>query len=267
MPNVIKPSQQNISGSSPASHRSNVVKLSGEGAKINTYSRESSNITSDTVILSSAFEKAKKIVEAANTYSANHIKEATERLNQEVAETRKITRDEAYAIGLSEGKEEGYELGYTEGKEAGYRDALREGRENNKALLERLTVIISSIEKARAELLAREEDNLSDLAIMIAEKVLNQTVEVNRTAMGSIISRIATDNQDQEWIKVNVSEDVYEDLDKSFFIERIQELNSGVTICPSKDLGDTDCVIEMPGYVTDASISTQLSKIKAVFKK
>lgn len=266
MPNVIKPSQQNISGSSSA-HRSNIVKLSGEGSKLNNYSREPSNITSDTVILSSAFEKAKKIVEAANTYSANHIKEATERLNQEVAETRKITRDEAYAIGLSEGKEAGYEIGYNEGKEAGYRDAQREGLESNKALLERLTVIVSSIEKARAELLAREEDNLSDLAVMIAEKVLNQTVDANKAVMGSIISRVVTDNQDQEWIKVNVSEDVYEDLDKTFFTERIQELNGGVTICPSKDLGDTDCVIEMPGYVTDASISTQLSKIKAVFKK
>lgn len=266
MPNVIKPSQQNISGSA-SGHRSNVVKLSGEGSKLNSYSKESSNITSDTVILSSAFEKAKKIVEAANTYSANHIKEATERLNQEVAETKKITRDEAYAIGLSDGKQAGYEIGYNEGKEAGYKEALQEGRENNRALLERLTVIVSSIEKARAELLAREEDNLSDLAVMIAEKVLNQTVDTNRTVMGSIISRVVTDNQDQEWIKVNVSEDVYEDLDKTFFTERIQELNGGVTICPSKDLGDTDCVIEMPGYVTDASISTQLSKIKAVFKK
>ena len=83
MPNVIKSSQQNISGSSL--HRSNVVKLS-DGAKINSVSRESSNITSDTVILSSAFEKAKKIVEAANTYSANHIKEATERLIKNINE-------------------------------------------------------------------------------------------------------------------------------------------------------------------------------------
>lgn len=265
MPNVIKPSQQNISTSQP--HRSNVVKLS-DNTKININGRtESSNITSDTVILSSAFEKAKKIVEAANTYSANHIKEATERLNQECAETRKFTYDEAYAQGHSEGKTDGFEEGYSEGKEAGYRDAMREAQKSNAALLERLSVIVSSIEKARAELLAKEEDNLSDLAVMIAEKVLNQAVDANRAVMGSIISRVVTDNQDQEWIKVNVSEEVYEELEKTFFTERIQELSAGVTLCPSRDLSDTDCVIEMPGYVTDASISTQLSKVKAVFRK
>lgn len=263
--NVIKPSQQNISGA-PATHRSNVVKLSSDSSMINVFSGESSNITSDKVILSSAFEKAKKIVDAANTYSANHIKEATEKLNQECAETRKFTYDEAYSLGLTEGKEAGYEDGYTEGKEAGYRDALQKANQDSKPLFEKLQILISSIEKARAELLAKEEDNLSDLAVMIAEKVLNQNIDANRAVMGSIISQVVSDNQDQEWIKVNVSEDVYEELEKSYFAERIRDMSSGVTICPSKDLGDTDCVIEMPGYVTDASVSTQLSKIKAVLR-
>ena len=264
--NVIKPSQQNIPNPSQ-SHRSNVVKLSDDSSKINVFSGSSSNITSDKVILSSAFEKAKKIVDAANTYSANHIREATEKLNQECAEARKFTHDEAYSTGLNEGKEAGYEDGYAEGKEAGYRDAIREAKQQNKALFEKLQILVNSIENARAELLAKEEDNLSDLAVLIAEKVLNQEIDANRAMMGSIISQVVSDNQDQEWIKVNVSEDVYDELEKSYFAERIRDMSSGVTICPSKDLGDTDCVIEMPGYVTDASVSTQLSKIKAVLKK
>lgn len=266
MPNVIKPSQK-YTGNSASFKSSNVVKLSSEGGRINSYSNGSSNITNDAVILSSAFEKAKKIVEAANVYSANHIKEATERMNQECAETKKFTRDEAYASGFSEGKAEGLEAGRAEGYEAGRREAMAEFRETSKGTLERLSGIVSSIDRARMELLAKEEDNLSELAVLIAEKILNQEVEANRAIMGSIISKVVSDNQDQEWIKVNVSTDVYEELEKTFFSERIEELSKNVTICPSRDLSDSDCVIEMPGYVTDASISTQLMKIKSVFKK
>ena len=268
MPNVIKPSQQ-YSGSTASSstiRRSNVVKLSSsEGSKINTFQGSSSNVTNDTVILSSAFEKAKKIVEAANNYSANHIKETTERMNQECAETKKYTYDEAVASGFAEGKIAGHEEGFATGHEEGYRAGMLEAQKNSKLLVDRLSIIVSSIEKARAELLAKEEDNLSELAIMIAEKVLNQAVDNNRAVMGSIISAVVSDNQDQEWIKINVSEDVYEELEKTFFSERIKEMSDGVTLCPSRDLNDTDCVIEMPGYVTDASIGTQLSKIKKVF--
>ncbi len=234
------------------------ISIQAEGGKVNA---------NDSVVLSSAFEKAKKIVEAANNYSEQHIKEATERMNLECAQAKQQSHDEAYSKGFSQGKTQGMEVGYSEGFKKGHEEGLRKAMEESKLLFDRLTLTIEALENSKGALLEREEENLSDLAVEIAELILQKSIDMDKTAVSSIVESIVEKNHNKEWIKINISTDVYEALEKANFSEKIKEVSNGVKVYHSKDLSDSDCVIEMVDEVIDASVNTQLSKIKAILKK
>lgn len=223
--------------------------------------------TSDSVMLSSAFEKAKKIVDAANNYSLNHIKETTERMNIECAQAKQQSHDEAYSKGISQGKTQGMEIGYKDGFNSGHEDGLKKAMEESQILFDRLSLTIEALEDSKTTIIEREEENLSDLALQIAEIILQKNVEMDKATIASIIDNIVEQNHNKEWIKINISTDVYEALEEVNFSQKIHEISSGVKLYHSKDLSDSDCVIEMVDGVIDASISTQLSKIKTVLKK
>lgn len=260
MPNVIKPSQY-----SNVQPRAN-TQMAGESS-VAVPIKEGRVNASDSVILSSAFEKAKKIVDAANTYSMNHIKEATERMNIECAQAKQQSHEEAYATGLKQGKEEGMDIGYKDGFKRGYDEGLQKAMQESRLLFDRLSLTIEALENSKATLLESEEQNLSDLAVEIAELILKTSVEADKKTIHSIIEHVVEENRDKEWIKITISADVYEALEKIKFSQKLSEVSSAVKVYHSKELGDSDCVIEVSDGVIDASINTQLSKIKAVMKK
>ncbi|MEG1437433.1 MAG: hypothetical protein RSC30_07630, partial [Oscillospiraceae bacterium] len=149
MPNVIKPSQySNVQPrTSNCDCNESSVSMPMKDGKVNA---------SDSVVLSSAFEKAKKIVDAANSYSMKHIKEATERMNIECAQVKKQSHDEAYAKGLSQGKSEGMDIGYKDGFQRGYEEGLDKSMQEGKGLFDQLTVTIEALENSKSALLERE---------------------------------------------------------------------------------------------------------------
>ncbi len=260
MPNVIKPSQySNVQPrQSSAEDVNGTVTVSAKSGRVNA---------SDSVVVSSAFEKAKKIVDAANSYSEQHIKETTERMNKECEQVKQQSHDEAYAKGMAQGKAEGLDLGYRDGFQKGYNEGLEKAMQESQLLFDRVSLTIEALENSKATLLEREEQNLSDLGVEIAELILKTSVKLDKTAIQSIVEQVVEENHNKEWIKVNISHDVYEALKKAEFPEKIKEISNGVKLYESKELGDSDCVIEISDAVIDASINTQLSKIKAVLKK
>ena len=82
-------------------------------------------------IVNDAFKKAKNIVEAAQTYSLNQLKESTMRMNEECAQMRIRSYEEGYDRGLAEGKTEGTALGF----QSGYEEGLKRANEENKIII------------------------------------------------------------------------------------------------------------------------------------
>lgn len=260
MRNVIKPSQYtHVQPRSIKSSKNDDPK---------SFNLDDENISqSDSVVLSAAFEKAKQIVDAANSYSEQHIKEATERMNLECAQAKQQSHDEAFSKGFSQGKAQGIEEGYKHGFKKGHDEGLQNAIEENKVLVDRLNLTIEALENSKKTLIEREEENLSNLAVEIAELILKKSIEMDKTTIKSIIENIVEENHNKEWIKINISTDVYDALERMNFSKKIKAVSSGVKLYHSKDLSDSDCVIEMVDEVVDASVNTQLSKIKAVLKK
>lgn len=257
MPNVIKPSQyRNV-------HHVITPIITNE--KIEPSKQTKPNEDEDAV--TAAFEKAKQIVDAANDYSAKHIKEATERMNEEAAKVKKESYDKAFSRGILDGKQEGSKLGFKEGYQKGYEEGLEKAKAEHKELLNALSLIVDSCENARKSLINREEENLSDLAMQIAETILQKQLKQDKKVMEPIIENLVDANHQKDWIKINVSKDVYDVLKEDNFEEKLKGMCSGVKLNHSRELGNTDCIVETPQEVIDASVTTQLNNIKSVLKK
>lgn len=212
-----------------------------------------------------AFDKAQRIIDAANIYSENHIKEETQRMNQEAAKMRKSSREEGHAEGIASGRIEGREIGYKEGYKLGVKEALK----INQAMIDKLTSILESLENAREDVITSQKNEMTELAISIAEMILNTKLQNDPTQISSIMDHIIEVYQNQNWIDIYVSRGLLGEMEKSDLkiLEQIKSSSKGIRVLPGKDLSDTDCIVELPKEIIDASVSTQLDKIKAALRR
>lgn len=261
MPKVIKPSQYNN-----VSHFTAPIITDEEPASM-TQEDKTSTSEQEQVILSGAFEKAKQIVEAANAYSVKHIKETNERMDEECAQTKQRSYDEGYAKGLTLGREEGLKAGYEEGLKNGYEEGSKRAKEENQDMLDSLTLIFESVENAKKSLIQSEEEKLSDLALEIAETILQKSLASDKKAIDELIESVIEANHNKEWIKINISNEVYDELKKVNFEEKLKAISDGAKLYRSRELSNSECIIETQDEVIDASVETQLNKIKTVLKK
>ena len=215
-------------------------------------------------IVNDAFKKAKNIVEAAQTYSLNQLKESTMRLNEECAQMKVRSYEEGYDRGLAEGKTEGAALGY----QSGFEEGLTKANQENKAIKDELSQMLETLEKKKTEILNQFEGDLERLAVTIAQKIIIKELSIDETAMQSIILNAMESYRNQEWVRIRVSPNTAELLMKSDrnMMQVLREISDNVKIVSSPEMKDGDCQIDLPDRLIDAGADTQMSSIKAALK-
>lgn len=168
------------------------------------------------------------------------------------------------------GKAEGFEKGYAEGAEKGYKDALEEGlrqiKQDNEAILRELKNVISETESKKEEIIKRHQEDLKDIAIAVAEKV----VHVSLKSSGDIIKRMilsATEGMsDLKWAKIYIAETDSQTLVKGDgrLIDEMSQLSSNIKVIVMPDEEPGTCIIELPDKVLDASARTQIENIRDI---
>ena len=215
-------------------------------------------------IVSEAFQKAQQIMEAAQNYSMNRVKESTEQMNLEAAQLLVQSREEGYGRGFMEGKREGSELGYREGYEAGCQSGLKKAEEENQAAASELSQMMETVETMKSEILQKFEADIQKLAVAIAEKVIKRELSMNEKAMQSIITNAVDSYRNQEWVRIQVSKNtktLLQGVDKSI-VQALCDVSDNIKIEVSSNLNDGDCIIEMPDQMIDAGMNTQMDTIK-----
>lgn len=159
---------------------------------------------------------------------------------------------------------EGFRAGYAEG----VAHALTETQAQRTAqAVELSTEVQRFLEKAslaQAEVLKQAQDELRDLSIAIAEKV----VRVSLKSSGEVIARMiqgATEKlKRKEWVHIYISDSDTKALAQASpqLISSLAYLSDHVKIVPISDDESGTCIIEMPDEIIDASVSTQLSNIR-----
>lgn len=209
----------------------------------------------------SASEQARTIIEEAKKCGEDIIKQMSEKFKQECLREKENARQTGFEKGLEEG--------VSAGKKTGYQQGILEAKEDNKKFVEKLSHLITCLEDSKDQVIEKQHNNLTVLAVSIAERILNQTLKEDETKMCAMIEQALEQYQHQEWLNCYFSYGFFDALknNEPEFMEKFEQTSKGIRFFPSKELEDNDCIIELPTEIIDISISTQLNKIKKVLKK
>jgi flagellar assembly protein FliH len=219
----------------------------------------------DDQVLYSAYEQARIIIEEAKKSAEELIEQRTEALNQECLSEKDAARKEGFEQGLAEGVVAGRETGYQEG----YQQGTLQAEESNREYVEGVLHVIDCLEETKKQVIEEQHNNLTVLAVSIAERILGQTLNADDTKMCAVIEQALEQYQQQEWLNCYFSYDFLDALKtkNGEIFEKLQQISKGIRFLPSKELEDTDCIIELPAAVMDIGIDAQMNKIKKVLSK
>ncbi|HWP79432.1 MAG TPA: FliH/SctL family protein [Candidatus Acidoferrum sp.] len=180
----------------------------------------------------------------------------------------KAARDEAAQMLTAANKEvkalweEARALGYEEGKMQAIADANLEIGET----VSEISALLSSLEEQKAGMLRNYEGKIRDLAISVAKKVIQTEMDQHNEVFLNIYKGAAQELRDQEWIRLSVS-----DMQVQFATENADTLMSlvqgakHIEIVGLPEAPAGTCILETPTGIVDASLDTQMDKIKDAF--
>ncbi len=206
------------------------------------------------------YNHREEIISEANENALKILNSARIRAQKEIAECKKKGYDEGYDSGVKEGRKIGYAEGYEDG-EIKLSETLHIQSE---ARMSELAEMLEKVEERKEEIISKYEDNLSKLAIEIAEKIIRQKIDSNDNVISGIIRRAIKDYKNAEWIKVYISDrddskQIKADKD---LIKELEGISKDVKFEVSDDLRQGSVIVEMPDGIVDASVDTQLKNFK-----
>ena len=180
----------------------------------------------------------------------------------EAEQMKNQARDEGHEIG----EREGYEKGYIDGYEKAQQEVEKTLKKEADELLLELRDLIASVEHKKREMLEQYKDDLRDIAISIAEKI----IRVSLKSSGDIIKRMiisATEGiMSKEWVKIYIARCDAEMAvnGDSMLINSISYVSDHIKIIVMENEAPGTCILEFPDKVIDASTNTQIENIKEI---
>lgn len=165
---------------------------------------------------------------------------------------------------------------YAQASEEGYQDGMQKAYEEHKARLDEETAcflvqvrdILQAYEEEKNALIDRNIDELKEIAIAIAEKVIQISLKTSDEIIKKMIVTATAKLKSKEWAKIYVSKQ-----DSSLFVEghsdildAISHLSEHIKIVVMGDAAPGTCIIELPDQIIDASAGMQLENIRGILK-
>lgn len=163
-------------------------------------------------------------------------------------------------------REEGYHRGYAEGMA----ESMREGKEEREAMareqIKGIEAFLESAARARDRMLDDAREELKDLVLAIAEKVIHVSLKNSSDIILRMVDSATDTHKRCEWAHIYVA-----DCDVGGKAYTVPELTAAlghiaerVRVIPMPDEESGTCIVELPDVILDASVSTQLGNIKDV---
>ena len=189
---------------------------------------------------------------------------------REEAERYKDTARAEFEAELDEAKKIARDEGYSRGYAEGMAQAMQEGKEEcERMALEQIKGIEGFLEGAscaRDKVLDDAREELKDLAIAIAEKVIHVSLKNSSDIILRMVDAATDTHKRCEWAHVYVA-----DCNVGGKAYTVPELTAAlghiadrVRVIPMPDEESGTCIVELPDVIYDASVSTQLENIKEV---
>jgi flagellar assembly protein FliH len=158
---------------------------------------------------------------------------------------------------IEEAKQEGYTAGLKKGEIAGY--------EEYKAKLEQANQLIDAATNQYHTIIENSDEAILQLAVNVAGKILNQQILEESSAFLGIIKGAIKEIKDQSVVTINLHPSNYDlVVQHREELVRLLEEETKLTIYIDATLAENACLIEHPFGQIDASVDTQLLKIREV---
>ena len=198
--------------------------------------------------------QAEQILEDARRRAEEIIEQARQDAVQEAEQVREAAR--------ADGRQDGYVRGMAQAKEES--DRLRE---QQAAALE--LSVKTFLEQAGAELdrqMDQNIDDLRDLAMAIAEKVICVSLKSSGEVISRMIQTAIDKRKRREWVHIYIAECDAKLLGQApaSLVNALSALSDRVRIIPMADDESGTCIIEMPDEIVDASAATQLNNLRTL---
>jgi len=194
----------------------------------------------------------------------NEIEKAREKARQILEDARRQAREiiEAARFTAKSEREHAFREGYREGQEKGYQDALQE---KEREIAEARELRQQAL-KQRDAILRGMENEILDLSLDIAEKILHIELDRNDQAFCALVSNAMEKICTSGVVTLRVSPSEYELVRQAKDVilahaKGVKDLN----IVIDRFVEKGSCVIESANGTVDASLQTQLDKIRDSF--
>ena len=211
---------------------------------------------------------APAILEYARIQADEILKDARRQADQLLEQEREKIRQQAEEA-RAQARDEGYRQGYAEG--------LQQARVEGSAQLERqlrqdadrLRGVLEKVSAAREDMLEQTREELCELALAAAEKIIHISLRTSREVVVRMI-QVATEKlRRREWVHIYVGGCEARDLAQITpeLTTALAGLSDHIKIIPMSDGEEGACIIEMPDEIIDASASTQLGNIRDILRE
>lgn len=207
-----------------------------------------------TAMFSYARVQADAIVAEARRQSEEILEEARRQARLEAEEIQEDARQE----GFRQGYEDGQRKAQVEGQ-ARLEEQIQQQGAQVKEFLEQAT-------KAREDLIASTRDELCDLSIAVAEKVIHVSLKSSREVILRMVQMATERLRRRDWVRIYIggcdSRELAQIAPK--LMASLGGLSDNVKLIPMANDESGTCIIEMPDEIIDASASTQLGNLKDI---
>jgi flagellar assembly protein FliH len=160
-------------------------------------------------------------------------------------------------------EEQAYTAGYQDGEKAGFDTGLEKAEE----VLHRIEGLISGLERTRAELYEKLEQEMLDLVFRIAEKVIHAEIRSDDSTRLSILEAGLRRLRESEKVLVRVSPADLEAIQQVLPLLKEQNGVVGqVTVQEDPEVSEGGCVLESDQCEVDGRVEVTLQAIEEALK-
>jgi flagellar assembly protein FliH len=177
--------------------------------------------------------------------------------NRQAEPVEPLASDETPAVSqqrLATLEREAFAKGYEQGERAGTEAAGKRGE----AMLRRLSDTLTELTSLRASMIRQTENQIVELALAVARRVIHREVSLDRNLMIAIV-RVALDRLGES---AHVTVRLHPEEFEATGAARVAELaGSDITFVPDARVGRGGCRVESDMGMLDASVDAQIQEI------
>ena len=204
-----------------------------------------------------AFDEVKRKSDLASVTKKQAEEEAeriikdAEKRSQDIIREAELSRDK----NIADARKEGFEKGHEDGYQNGHQEALR--------LINRLHVIVERTMDRRKNILEETEQQIVDLVLLIARKVVKIISENQRNViMSNVLHALRkVKGRGDVTIRVNLADMDLTSEHVKDFIESVESVKN-ITIAEDSTVDKGGCIVETDFGSIDARISSQLAELE-----